>query len=67
MMLTVVHQLVKAEFSSSTESKEFEWNEVVESTELVKNLEHMKLVILLTCSATGMRKRLEYYFFKAPT
>ena len=44
------------EFFSSTESKEFEWTEVVESTEFVKNLEHMKLVILLPRTATECAK-----------
>ena len=34
------------------------------STELVKNLEHMKSVILVPRSATGMRNKLEYVFLK---
>ena len=54
------------EFSSSTESKEFEWNEVVESTDLVKNLEHMKWVILLPLSLQLECVRLDF-FFKAQT
>ena len=54
------------EFSSSTESKEFEWNEIVESTDLVKNLEHMKSVILLPLSLQLECVRLDL-FFKART
>ena len=34
------------------------------STELVKNLKHMKSVILVPRSATGMRNKLEYVFLK---
>ena len=53
------------EFSSSTESKEFEWNEIVESTDLVKNLEHIKSVILLPLSLQLECVRL--VFFKSRT
>ena len=52
------------EFSSSIESKEFEWNEVQEATELAKNSEYMKSVFLLPCSATGICNKFEWVFLK---
>ena len=61
MMLIVVHQLVKRQ-SLLHQQNQKNLNEVVQATELVKNLEHMKSVVLVPCSATGMCKVLEYFF-----
>ena len=61
MMLIVAHQLVKRK-SFLHQQNQKNLNEVVQATELVKNLEHMKSVVLLPCSATGMCKILEYFF-----